>query len=136
MDKQGERRDYESVYLRRTFRDGAKVRNETVANLSMLPAEAIAAIEATLKGQALIGAGTEFGITRSLPHGHVADGRGDGPLAGTARPVGPGVPVTGLGGCADHLPGDSPGQQAVHAVAVGRHHRGDRHPRRGGGLHR
>src|SRR5512135_3226815 len=72
VDKQGERRDYESVYLRRTFRDGAKVRNETVANLSMLPAEAIAAIEATLKGQALIGAGTEFGITRSLPHGHVA----------------------------------------------------------------
>jgi hypothetical protein len=45
----GEKRCYESVYLRRTFRDGAKVRNETVANLSMLPAETIAAIGATLK---------------------------------------------------------------------------------------
>ena len=44
VNTQGQQRDYESVYLRRTFRDGAKVRNETVANLSMLPAETIAAI--------------------------------------------------------------------------------------------
>jgi hypothetical protein len=72
VDKQGQRRDYESVYLRRTFRDGAKVRNETVANLSMLPGEAIDAIEATLKGQTLVAAGAEFSIVRSLPHGHVA----------------------------------------------------------------
>ncbi|BBX95966.1 hypothetical protein MLAC_12600 [Mycobacterium lacus] len=72
VDKQGRRRDYESVYLRRTFRDGAKVRNETVANLSMLPAASITALEATLKGQALIPAGSEFTKTRSLPHGHVA----------------------------------------------------------------
>ena len=72
LDKQGRRRDYESVYLRRTFRDGARVRNETVANLSMLPAGAITAIEATLKGQTLIAAGSEFTNARSLPHGHVA----------------------------------------------------------------
>jgi hypothetical protein len=72
MNKQGQQRDYESVYLRRTFRDGAKVRNETVANLSTLPAEAIAAIEATLKGQTLVAAGSEFTTTRALPHGHVA----------------------------------------------------------------
>jgi hypothetical protein len=72
VDKQGRRRDYESVYLRRTFRDGARVRNETVANLSMLPAGAITAIEATLKGQTLIAAGSEFTNARSLPHGHVA----------------------------------------------------------------
>ncbi len=72
LDKQGRRRDYESVYLRRTYRDGAKVRNETLANLSMLPEEAIGAIEATLKGQSLVAAGTGFAITRSLPHGHVA----------------------------------------------------------------
>jgi hypothetical protein len=72
VDKRGQRRDYESVYLRRTFRDGAKVRNETVANLSMLPAEAVDAIDATLKGQALVPAGAEFTIVRSLPHGHVA----------------------------------------------------------------
>jgi len=53
VDKHGRRRDYESVYLRRTFRDGTKVRNETVANLSMLPAASITALDATLKGQAL-----------------------------------------------------------------------------------
>jgi Transposase DDE domain len=72
VDKHGQRRDYESVYLRRTYRDGAKVRNETVANLSMLPAGTITAIDASLKGQTLIVAGSEFTKARSLPHGHVA----------------------------------------------------------------
>ncbi|MGH3533061.1 MAG: IS1634 family transposase, partial [Mycobacterium sp.] len=71
-DKQGKRRDYESVYLRRSYREGATVRNETLANLSMLPEAAITAIEATLKGQNLVAAGTGFDITRALPHGHVA----------------------------------------------------------------
>ena len=28
-DKQGQRREYESRYLRRTYRDGGKVRHET-----------------------------------------------------------------------------------------------------------
>jgi hypothetical protein len=72
VDKQGSERVYESVYLRRTYRDGGRVRNETVANLSMLPTAAIAAVEATLKGQRLIPAEEAFAITRSLPHGHVA----------------------------------------------------------------
>lgn len=72
MDKRGERREYESVYLRRTYREGGKVRNETVANLSMLPPPAVAAVEATLKGRTLVAAGAEFTIGRSLPHGHVA----------------------------------------------------------------
>ena len=72
MDKQGQRREYTSAYLRRTYRDGTAVRNETVANLSMLPAEAVDAIEATLKGQTLVPAGSAFSIVRSLPHGHVA----------------------------------------------------------------
>ncbi|MBV8346407.1 MAG: hypothetical protein JOZ49_02395, partial [Mycolicibacterium sp.] len=47
MDSQGRRRTYESVYLRRTYREGDKVRHETLANLSMLPEAAITAIEAT-----------------------------------------------------------------------------------------
>ncbi len=63
---------YESVLVRRTYREGKKVRHETLANLSKLPAEAIAAIEATLKGQALVPAEAACTITRSLPHGHVA----------------------------------------------------------------
>src|SRR6267154_4984747 len=72
VDKQGQRRQYTSAYLRRTYRDGGAVRNETVANLSMLPAEAIDAIEATLKGTRLLPVGEAVTITRSLPHGHVA----------------------------------------------------------------
>ncbi len=72
VDRQGNERVYESVLLRRTYRDGAAVRNQTLANLSMLPAAAIAALEATLKGHALVPAGSEFSKSRSLPHGDVA----------------------------------------------------------------
>ena len=70
--KSGERRVYESAPVRRTYRDGGKVRHETLANLSALPAEAVAAIEATLKGERLVPAGQAVTITASLPHGHVA----------------------------------------------------------------
>src|SRR6184192_1848905 len=70
--KSGEQRVYESVLVRRTYRDGGKVRHETLANLSALPEQAVAAIEATLKGERLVPAGQAVTITRSLPHGHVA----------------------------------------------------------------
>jgi hypothetical protein len=70
--KSGERRVYESVLVRRTYRDGGKVRHETLANLSALPAEAVTAIEATLKGERLVPAARAVAITASLPHGHVA----------------------------------------------------------------
>src|SRR5438552_8112863 len=70
--KSGERRVYESVLLRRTYRDGGKVRHETLANLSGLPEQAVDAIEAALKGTPLVPAGQAVTITGSLPHGHVA----------------------------------------------------------------
>jgi hypothetical protein len=70
--KSGEQRVYESVLVRRTYRDGAKVRHETLANLSALPAETVSAIEATLKGERLVPAGQAVAITASVPHGHVA----------------------------------------------------------------
>jgi hypothetical protein len=70
--KSGEQRVYESVLVRRTYRDGAKVRHETLANLSALPAGAVAAIEATLKGERLVPAGQAVQITAAAPHGHVA----------------------------------------------------------------
>ena len=70
--KSGEQRVYESVLVRRTYRDGGKVRHETLANLSALPAEAVSAIEATLKGERLAPAGQAVTITASAPHGHVA----------------------------------------------------------------
>ncbi len=72
VDKQGRRRDYSSAYLRRTYRDGGKVKNETVANLSALPDHVIDWIDAGLKGRHLVPAGEAVAITRSLPHGHVA----------------------------------------------------------------
>jgi hypothetical protein len=70
--KSGEQRVYESVLVRRTYRDGARVRHETLANLSALPAEAVSAIEATLKGERLVPAGQAVTITGSAPHGHIA----------------------------------------------------------------
>ena len=70
--KSGEQRVYESVLVRRTYREAGKVRHETLANLSALPAEAVAAVEATLKGDRLVPAGQAVTITGSLPHGHVA----------------------------------------------------------------
>ncbi|HYB36234.1 MAG TPA: transposase, partial [Mycobacterium sp.] len=72
VTKSGEERVYETILLRRSFRDGAKVRHETLANLSKLPPELVAAIEAFTKGQTLIPAGSEFSKARSLPHGDVA----------------------------------------------------------------
>jgi hypothetical protein len=72
VDKQGGSREYESRYLRRTYRDEGKVKHETLANLSGLPDEAVDAIEAALQGTRLVPADAAVTITRSLPHGHVA----------------------------------------------------------------
>ena len=71
-DKAGHRREYESAYLRRTWRDGGAVRHETLANLSGLGEQTVTLIEAALKGAPLVPAGQAMTITRSLPHGHVA----------------------------------------------------------------
>jgi hypothetical protein len=73
-DKQGRRREYESRLLRRTYRDGGKVRHETLANLSKLPDHVVDAVEAALKGEALTAARDAPAVTiaRALPHGHVA----------------------------------------------------------------
>ena len=55
-----------------TYRDGGKVKNETVANLSALPGHVIDLIDAGLKGRQLVPAAEAVTITGSLPHGHVA----------------------------------------------------------------
>src|SRR6185437_5905483 len=69
----GETREYMSPLLRRSFRrpDGT-VGKQTVANLSMLPAAAVDAIEAVLKGKTLVEAEAALEVTRSRAHGHVA----------------------------------------------------------------
>ncbi len=72
VGKDGDERTYETHLLRRSVRDGSKVRNETLANLSHLPEEIIEAIRAGLSGETLVVAGSGFDLTRSLPHGHLA----------------------------------------------------------------
>ncbi len=70
-----ERRHGERVYtywlVRRSVREGKRVRHETVANVSKLPPAAIEALRRALAGEALVAAGELFTTERSLPHGHV-----------------------------------------------------------------
>jgi hypothetical protein len=70
--KDGQERVYETHLLRRSWRDGGKVRNETVANLSKLPPETIELIRRSLAGERFIPAGAVAQVARSLPHGHAA----------------------------------------------------------------
>ena len=72
VTKAGQERNYESVLLRRTYRDGGKVKHQTLANLAPVPDEAVAALEAALKGTVLVPADEAVTIRRSLPHGDVA----------------------------------------------------------------
>ena len=72
VDKAGAERRYHSVLLRRSFRDGGKVKHETLANLSALPADLLEMISGSLKGGTYVPAETAATVTRSLPHGHVA----------------------------------------------------------------
>ncbi len=64
-------REYSATLLRRSFRQDGKVKKETLANLSHLPAEAIDAIRRVLAGETLVNATDAFEIERSLPAGHV-----------------------------------------------------------------
>ncbi|MGH8975894.1 MAG: IS1634 family transposase [Acidimicrobiia bacterium] len=65
-------REYVSHLLRRSYREGGKVRHETLGNVSALPEATIEVIRQSLAGKAHLVAGEGFEITRSLPHGHVA----------------------------------------------------------------
>jgi transposase len=62
-------RTYQSHLLRRSYREGGKVKNETVGNLSHLPAPVIDLIRRALRGEQLAPAAEVFEITRSTPHG-------------------------------------------------------------------
>jgi hypothetical protein len=63
---------YTSYLLRRSYREGGKVKHENLGNLSHLPLEVIDAIRAMLQGRRLVDLDEGFEIARSLPHGHVA----------------------------------------------------------------
>ena len=73
---------YEAHLLRRSIRDGKKVRHETLGNLSHLPPHVIDLIRRALKGEAFVSAEESFECIRSLPHGHVAA------VLGTLRELG------------------------------------------------
>ncbi len=70
--KDGTERVYRRHLLRRSYRDGGKVRKETLANLSHLPDQAIGAVRLALAGKTVIDADAGVEVTRSLPHGHAA----------------------------------------------------------------
>jgi hypothetical protein len=64
-------REYNATLLRRSYRQDGKVKKETLANLSHLPADAIDALRRVLAGEMLMSVDDAFEIERSLPAGHV-----------------------------------------------------------------
>jgi hypothetical protein len=62
-------RTYETHLLRRSYRDEGKVKNETVGNLSHLPAHVIELVRRALKGETFGPSAETFEITSSTPHG-------------------------------------------------------------------
>lgn len=60
-----------AVLLRETERVGKKTVKRTLANLSALPPEAVAALRLILKGCRVADASERFAVERSLPCGHV-----------------------------------------------------------------
>src|SRR5712672_4742639 len=72
-----------AILLRESYREGGKVKNRTLANLSHWPEHKVATLKRALKGlPAAIDLCEAFEITRSLPHGHVAA------VLGSARRLG------------------------------------------------
>jgi len=63
---------YQTHLLRRSFREGATVRNETLANLSHLPAPVVELIRRGLRGEQLCSVQERFEVVASRHHGHVA----------------------------------------------------------------
>ncbi|EUA14970.1 transposase DDE domain protein [Mycobacterium kansasii 732] len=72
-----------AILLRESYREGGKVKNRTLANLTRWPAPKVDALSRVLKGLSpTVELAEAFEITRSLPHGHVAA------VLGTARALG------------------------------------------------
>ena len=63
---------YTSYLLRRSYREGGKVKHENLGNLSHLPLEVIEAIRKMLQGRVLVDLDAQVEIASSRPHGHVA----------------------------------------------------------------
>jgi hypothetical protein len=89
-NKSGQRREYQSQLLRRTFRENGKVKHETLANLTPLPDEVIEVIRRSLKGDVLVPADAGgVVIRRSPPHGDVAAVMAQAKALGLSALLGP-----------------------------------------------
>ena len=64
-------RVYRTHLLRRSYREGGKVKNETLGNLSHLPDALVEIIRRSLQGETFVPLTQTFEITRSRAHGHV-----------------------------------------------------------------
>jgi transposase len=62
---------YQTHLLRRSYREGGTVKNETLGNLSHLPDSLIEIIRRSLQGETFVPLAEAFEISRSRPHGHV-----------------------------------------------------------------
>ena len=62
---------YRTHLLRRSYREGGTVKNETLGNLSHLPEPLIDIIRRSLQGETFVPLAQAFEISRSRPHGHV-----------------------------------------------------------------
>jgi Transposase DDE domain len=73
-----------AILLRESYREGGKVKNRTLANLSRWPEHKVEKLQRALKGLPVAAPdlAEAFEITRSLPHGHVAA------VLGSARRLG------------------------------------------------
>ena len=60
-----------AVLLRESVREGGKIVKKTLANLSGLPPERIAAVRLALAGKAAVPAESMLEVLASRPHGHV-----------------------------------------------------------------
>ena len=60
-----------AILLRRGYREGGKVKTETIANLSQLPPEAVDALRQSLKGKRLVPINEALECIDSPAHGHV-----------------------------------------------------------------
>jgi hypothetical protein len=65
-------REYRTDLLRRSYRDGKCVRNETLGNLTHLGAEKVEQIRRTLRGEKLVNVDDAVRLSDSRPHGHVS----------------------------------------------------------------
>lgn len=64
-------RVYRTHLLRRSYREGKSVKNETLGNLSHLPEPVIELVRRSLKGEQFVPVTERFEITASRAHGHV-----------------------------------------------------------------